>query len=43
VGDRLGERISVKVLYKDYLVKVLVAFIGLRVEKGRRVDNIVII
>jgi len=35
VGDRLGERISIKVLYKDYLVKVLSVPISLRVERGR--------
>jgi len=35
VGDRLGEYIGIKVLYKDYLIKVLVVPISLRVEKGR--------
>jgi len=39
VGDRLGERISIKVLCKDYLVKVLLVPISLRVERGRQVDN----
>jgi hypothetical protein len=34
-GDRLGERIGIKVLRKDYLVKVLAVPISLRVEKGR--------
>jgi hypothetical protein len=33
VGDRLGKRISIKVLYKDYPVKVLVVSISLRVKK----------
>ena len=35
VGDRLGERISIKVLRKDHLVKVLAVPTSLRVEKGR--------
>jgi len=35
VGDRLGERISIKVLREDYLVKVLAVSISLRVEKER--------
>jgi len=43
VGDRLGEYISIKVLYKDYLVKVLAVSISLRVEKGRQANNIVTI
>jgi len=34
-GDRLGEHIGIKVLRKDYLVKVLAVPISLRVEKGR--------
>ena len=39
MGDRLGERISIKVLYKDYPVKVLAVPLSLRVEKGRQADN----
>jgi len=39
VGDRLGERISIKVLYKDHPVKVLAVPISLRVERGRQADN----
>jgi len=39
VGDRLEERISIKVLYKDYLVKVLSVPISLRVKRGRQADN----
>ena len=35
VGDRLGKRISIKVLSEDYLVKVLAVPLSLRVEKGR--------
>ena len=38
-GDRLGERIGIKVLRKDYLVEVLAVPISLRVEKGRQADN----
>jgi hypothetical protein len=34
-GDRLGERIGIKVLREDYLVEVLAVPISLRVEKGR--------
>ena len=33
-GDKLGKYISIKVLYKDYLVKVLAVPLSLRVEKG---------
>ena len=35
IDDKLGERISIKVLYKYYLVKVLAVPISLSVEKGR--------
>ena len=35
VGDRLGERIGIKVLHEDYLVEVLAVPLSLRVEKGR--------
>ena len=35
----LGEYISIKVLYEDYLVKVLAVPLSLRVEKGRQADN----
>ena len=42
-GDRLGERIGIKVLHKDYLVEVLTVPISLRVEKGRQADNTAII
>ena len=35
----LREHISIKVLYKDYLVKVLSVPISLRVERGRQADN----
>ena len=34
-GDRLGERIGIKVLRKDYPVEVLAVLLSLRVEKGR--------
>jgi hypothetical protein len=34
VGDRLGERIGIKVLYKDHPVEVLAVSTSLRVEKG---------
>jgi hypothetical protein len=34
-GDRLGERIGIKVLREDYPVEVLAVPISLRVEKGR--------
>jgi hypothetical protein len=34
VKDRIGEHISIKVLHKDYLVKVLAVPLSLRVEKG---------
>jgi len=30
----LGKYISIKVLYKDYLVKVLAVSVSLRVERG---------
>ena len=39
----LGEHISIKVLYKDYLVKVLAVFLSFRVEKKRQANNIVTI
>jgi len=38
-GDRLGERISIKVLREDYPVEVLSVPISLRVERGRQADN----
>jgi len=38
-GDRLGERIGIKVLREDYPVEILAVPISLRVEKGRQADN----
>jgi len=35
VGNRLGERIGIKVFYKDHPVEVLAVPISLRVERGR--------
>ena len=39
MGNRLKEYIGIKVLYKDYLVKVLAVPISFKVEKGRQADN----
>jgi hypothetical protein len=38
-GERLGERIGIKVLREDYPVEVPVVPLSLRVEKGRQADN----
>lgn len=38
-GDRLGERIGIKVLREDYPVEVSAVPLSLRVEKGRQADN----
>jgi hypothetical protein len=42
-GDRLGERIGIKVLCEDHPVEVLAVPTSLRVEKGRQADNIAMI